>query len=295
MTSHPRLHARLGLAMALAASSFAQAAEVSFTGGFTSFRGPVATAPGALAAVVHTEVNGVTVHADQALPGAQFGFDNYGLGLKNTFSLNDAGGNPIPSVTFNRIFYSAPNPNVVAFTPSGPLDLQVGSSFSVGTFSVTNGGWFGNSAGGNLFPDTDMGFSVTTHSSDPRLDGFSFSDTLRFVVTAPDGPNATIRQDADYFYFVGHPELGTLSVYESTDPQGNPQPLGNTGTVDLQVRIGSLIPIALANASGAAFVGDQVSSVPEPATVWLWVMGLAALGRGVGRRSTLPPALRGPL
>ena len=290
MTPHQRLRAKLGLAFALAASPFAQASEVSFTGGFTSFRGPVATAPGALAAVIHTEINGVTVYADQAFPGAQFGFDNYGLGLKNTFSLSN-----VASVEFSRIFYSAPNPNAVAFTPSGRLEVQVGSTFTIGTFNLANGSWFGNSAGSSLYPDTDIGFSVTTHSSDPRLDGFTFSDTLRFVVTAPDGPNATLQQDADYFYFVGHPELGTLSVYESTDPQGGPQPLGNTGTVDLRVRIGSLIPIALANPSGAAFVGHQVSSVPEPAAAWLLALGLAALGIGVRRWSNAPPPLKGSL
>ena len=282
---HPA-NARLALALAatLFASAVAQASEVTFSGGFTSFRGPVATATGARAASVHTEINGVTVYADEALPGAQFGFDRFGLGLKNTFSLRDGAGSPIPSVEFSRIFFSAANPNAVSFTPSAAQDLQAGSIFSVGTFSVTNGSWFGNSASENIYPDTDIGFSVTTHSSDPRLDGFSFSDTLRFVVTAPDSPSATSQQDADYFYFVGHPELGTISVFESTDPQGNPQALGHTGTVDLQVRIGSLNPTALVNASGAAFVGDQASNVPEPGTTGLWLAGLAALGLGVGRQ-----------
>lgn len=272
------------LAAACLASAAAHASVVSFTGGFTSFRGPVATGPGDYAAVIHTEINGVTVYADQPFPGAQFGFDNYGLGLKNTFSLLDGGGNPIPSVTFNRIFYSAPNPNIVSFTPSGPLEVGVGSTFSIGTFSLTNGAWFGNSPGDNLYPDTDFGFSVTTHSSDPLLDGFTFAGVLSFVVTAGYGPTFTIEQDADFFYFVDKPELGTMRVYEAVDPEGNPLPLGNTGTIDLQVRIGSLIPVGLVNATGAAFVGSPVSTVPEPGMVGLWLAGLAAVGFSARRR-----------
>ena len=284
-----KAHLALALAAALFASPFAQASEVTFSGGFTSFRGPVATASGARAASVHTEINGVTVYADEALPGAQFGFDRFGLGLKNTFNLRDGTGSPIPSVEFSRIFFSAANPNAVSFTPSAAQDLQAGSIFSVGTFSVTNGSWFGNSAGENIFPDTDIGFSVTTHSSDPRLDGLRYSDTLRFVVTSPDGANATVQQDADYFYFVGRPDLGTISVFESIDLQGNPVALGNFGTIDLQMRIGSLIPTALTDATGAAFVGDQVSNVPEPATTGLWLAGLTALGLGVRRRRAARP------
>ena len=101
--------------------------------------------------------------------------------------------------------------------------------------------------------------------------------------------HATLRQDADYFYFVGRPDLGSISVFEKTDPQGNPQALGNYGTIALQMRIGSLIPTALFNATGAAFVGDPVSTVPEPATICFWLAGLSALGLGVRRRRAARP------
>lgn len=264
---------------ALCAISGARASEVSFTGGFTSFQGPVATAAGASAAYIHTEINGVTVFADEPLPGGQLAFDQNGLGLKNTTSLLDAGGNPIPSVEFSRVWnsynYNGTNPNIVAFSPVGPIEAQVGSVFKVGTFTVTNGSWFGNNPGENFYPDTDFGFSITTHSSDPALDGFTFSDTLRFVVTGPTDPNASIQDDADYFYFVDRPDLNTISVFEITDNQGNPIPQGNTGSVDLMVKIGSLIPVAFNNATGGAYIGDQVSAVPEPES---WAMLLAGLG-----------------
>ena len=284
MQSFSKILKLIALALgALCATSGAHASEVSFTGGFTSFRGPVATAVGPRAARVHTEINGVTVFADEALPGAQVGFDNFGLGLKNTMSLRDAGGKPIAGVEFSRIFFGGPNPNMVAFSPVGPLVAQVGSVFKVGTFTVTNGSWFGNSASENIYPDTDFGFSISTHSSDPALDGFTFTDTLRFAVTNPDNPNATIQDDADYFYFVNRRDLNTISVFERTDPQGNPTS-GNTGSIDLMVKIGSLIPVAFSNATGAAFIGNQVSEVPEPGQGPLFGLGLCAMLAVLKRR-----------
>ena len=275
------------LAMVLLTASGARASVVSFTGGFTSFRGPVTTAPGVRAAIFRTEINGVPVFADEALPGGQFGFERNGVGLKNTFSLRDTAGNPIPTVEFSFIVRSLLNPNSVTFTPSVPKNVQVGSEFTIGTFGVANGSWFGNSPGGNFYPDTDFGFTVTTHSSDALLDGHTFSDMLRFVVTAPDSLNATIQDDADYFYFVDHRSLGTISVFEANDRQGNPNAAGNTGTLDLNVRIGSLIPTGFINPTGAAFVGSQViSSVPEPGTGWFLMVGLVALVAAGKRRRT---------
>ncbi|HEY9108283.1 MAG TPA: choice-of-anchor K domain-containing protein [Roseateles sp.] len=263
--------AALALAATLAAP-LAQAAEVWFSGGFTSFQGPVATGAGQLATAVHTEVNGITVHADHALPDGEFVFANYGLGLKEAYSLLDAGGAPVAAVAFDHVFFSSPNPNLIQFTPSAPQQLQPGQSFSIGTFSLTNGAWFGNAPGTNFFPDTDLGFSVTTHSTDPALDGHSFAGTLRFVVTSG---ASTDEADADYFYFVERSDLGSLRVYEA----GNTLGLGNTGSIDLSVRIGSLIPVELNHATGAAFVGANpvAQTVPEPTTVALWLGGLGGL------------------
>lgn len=268
--------AALALAVSLAAP-LVHAATVTFTGGFTSFTGPVATLQGAQAATIHTEVNGVTQLADHAFPDADYIFVNYGLGLKEPYSLRDAAGEPIPTVAFERAFFSAPKANGITFTPSGPLDLQVGASFNIGTFTLTNGSWFGNSPGENVIPPTDFGFTVTTHSADASLNGHTFSGTLPFVVTAPAEAVATVESDADYFYLVERPDLGTMRVYESTDPWGQPQALGNTGSIDLRVRIGSLIPEALVNATGAAFVGAP-APVPEPGSLALWLGGLAGLG-----------------
>ena len=254
-----------------------QATEVSFSGGFTSFRGTLATpTSGRYFSSVHTDINGVRVYADKALPGAQAGFDTFRLGWLKNFNLLDAGGDPIPTVDFSRILFNTPNPNVLGFKWSAPLDLQVGDLFKVGTFNFTNGSWFANSPSENVYPDTDFGFTVTTHSRDPALDGHTFTDTLRFHVTAPFDPNTPVEDDADYFSFVGNTALQTFRVLEAKDLQGNPT-IGNTGTVDLMVKIGSLIPVALGNPTGAAFIGAQVSAVPEPSEGALVLAGLAVL------------------
>lgn len=279
---------RYGLAaMTALAAQVAQATEVTFTGGFTSFFGPVATAPGSLAATVHTEINGVPIYATEALPCCAAAFQELGLGVSSR-SLSDSGGQPVGAVEFSRVFFGGPNPNLVAFAPSATQDLSVGSTFKIGTFTITNGSWFGNSVEENIFPDTDFGFSVTTHSSNPLLDGLTFADTLRFTVTNPESPSASIIDDADSFFFVGHRELGTLSAYEQNDLHGNPTP-GNTGTIGLYVRIGSLIPVRLGDATGGAFIGSSsVSPVPEPQEALLLLGGLLALFLRLNRRIARP-------
>jgi hypothetical protein len=166
------------------------------------------------------------------------------------------------------------------------VNVSPGSVFTVGTFTLTNGGWFGNNANNSYYlPDVDLGFSITTHSSDPLLDRIVFTDTLRFVVTSPEGPNFSLADDADYFYFLNHPELGTMSVIEAVDAAGNPTS-GNVGTVSLTVKIGSLIPVGFSNATGGAFIGNPVSAVPEPAAGLLWGAGGLAVLCIARRRGT---------
>jgi hypothetical protein len=270
----------------------AHASEVSFTGGFTSFAGTVATRSVDDPAVL-TLVNGVTVFADQPIPGLEGAFTDLGLGYRTPISLLDGAGQPIPSVDFRRHFYfSQFDPNVAAFEAAAPVNVSPGSVFTIGTFTLTNGGWFGNnSANGYYLPDTDLGFSITTHSADPLLDGIVFTDTLRFVATAPSGTDFSLADDADYFYFLNHPELGTMSVIEALDAAGNPTS-GNVGTVSLTVRIGSLIPVGLSNPTGGAFIGNQVSAVPEPAAWLLWLAGgmaVTCVARHKGSRSRSEP------
>lgn len=80
--------------------------------------------------------------------------------------------------------------------------------------------------------------------------------------------------------------LGSVRVYERAyQPAGNP---GNTGSVDLYARIGSLIPTRFSNPSSGAFLSaslDPVTSIPEPATAAMLSLGLALLGAAARRRS----------
>jgi PEP-CTERM motif len=91
--------------------------------------------------------------------------------------------------------------------------------------------------------------------------------------------------NADYFYLsdaAGNPLnlLGSVRVYEAAfQPSGNP---GNTGSVDLYARIGSLIPVRFDNASGGAFLQPgfdtlPTAAVPEPSTWAMSLVGLAGL------------------
>lgn len=283
----PRIRSLLSAsAAALLLTTGAIASEVSFTGGFTSFAGTVATRSLGDPAVL-TLVNGATVFPDQAIPGLEGAYNSLGLGYRTPVSLLDGAGQPIPSVDFRRRFYASDfNPNIAAFEAAAPVNVSPGSVFTIGTFTLTNGGWFGNSpSNGYYLPDTDLGFSITTHSTDPLLDEIVFTDTLRFVVTSPDGPDFSLADDADYFYFLNHPELGTMSVIEAVDAAGNPTS-GNVGSVSLTVKIGSLIPVGFSNATGGAFIGNQVSAVPEPAVSLLWLAGGGAVMFVLKRRGT---------
>lgn len=257
------------------ASGPCAASEVSFTGGFTTFSGPVGTALNDPEIV--TTVNGRTVFADEAFPGAEYGFDNFGLGFLRPISLLTPAGAPVSTVDFRRRISGESVPNVVEFLPSQSLDLRRGSEFVIGTFTLQNGAWFGNTPTENFFTDTMIGFKVMTHSADPALDGLVFEDALRFHVTNPVGPH-TAEDAADYFSFANRPLLGGMWVYENVDPQG--VPTSNTATFALVVRIGSLVPQRLDFVSGGGFV----AAVPEPASAWMLAVGVLAVGAGVARR-----------
>jgi hypothetical protein len=75
-------------------------------------------------------------------------------------------------------------------------------------------------------------------------------------------------------FFEGHPELGQIRVYEAASG------LGNTGTVELYGRAGSLIPTAFANPTGSVFI----QAVPEPQTYLMMVGGLTRVGWMARRR-----------
>jgi PEP-CTERM motif len=186
-------------------------------------------------------------------------------------------------------FIGTPNasPNRISFAAASMADVNVGDTFKVGTFTFTNGFWY---------PAAVIGFEITTHSANPALDNKTFEGSINVVVT---NNLITVTDpviNADYFYLsdaAGNPlnALGSVRVYEAAyQPAGNP---GNTGSVDLYARIGSLIPVRFDNATGGAFLQQSfdtlpAAAVPEPST---WAMSLVGLvGLLAWRRRQQPHA-----
>jgi hypothetical protein len=231
------------------ASSFlalpAQAAPVSITGGFSSMTfsvNPSATDHIVNGVIVPFTSGDVTATANLSPPVTEIVFGVSQLGI---------------TYPTNRIQFSA-----------GGGDVDVGAEFLLGTFTLENGTWT---------EFAEFSFRLQTGSTDSRLAGHVFEDTLRFQVT-PTDPGNTPEQNADYFFFTGNPGLGSMRVYETFDsPTGS-----NTGTIELYGRIGSLNPTRLDNATGGAFLYAGIgpippTAVPLPGGLLLLSSALAAL------------------
>jgi hypothetical protein len=249
----------------------AHASLVSVTGGFTSFSGPVESASNpSLSLNVQTLVNSIEVTAQSAISGFEdeFTAPGQGIGLGSiTFA------SPQSSVEFwisvNGVDEGLRN--LISFTPGPAVDVTVGAEFLLGTFTITNGTFLGGRG------NHALGFTLTTVSTDPALDGHTFTDSLSFVITLY-ANNNTPEQNADYFFFSGNPGLGTMRAYELFDsPTGS-----NTGTIELYGKIGSLIPTRLDNAKGGVFFNSSTGPIPSnqvplPGTLLLVAASLAAL------------------
>lgn len=241
----------------------ADAAPVSVTGRFSSFSGPVAYPPGTpeTAGFGPSFLNGFQVVPDTASSRAGVGLVSFDFA---------------PGTSAVDFYNTGETHNLLEFIPATVQNVVLGQEFLIGTFRLRNGSWFGGLGEG----DSLFAFSVTTASDDLTLDGHTFSDVVRYRITQFAVGN-TPAQNADYFYFDGRPDLGTMSVYERSDsPTGS-----NLGTIDLYGRIGSLIPTRLANADGGAFI----SAVPEPESYATMLAGLGLLGwfaHGRKRRGT---------
>jgi hypothetical protein len=172
-------------------------------------------------------------------------------------------------------------PNVVAFQAAAPAIVNVGEVFKVGTLSYTNGFWY---------PFARVGLRVDVSSDVAALNGHSFQGSIVVAVSAPEPYLPDPVANADYFYLedVNGPltSLGSVRVYEfDVQPPGNP---GNTGTVDLYARIGSLLPTRFDNPSAGAFLSPSLAplpAVPEPSTHALMLGGMALLGWLARRRA----------
>lgn len=262
--------------------SYASAAPVTVTGKFTSFTSD--TLGGEV-------VNGVSLVSSGSAGSRAPWFTSNPVTFSGSTTRLDFTSSPpgTPGVWPMNGFEFIPN--------AAPVDVVLGQTFTLGTFRYTNGQWR---------PQADIAFSLTTHSGDDNLDGFTFSGVMRLISTsvgdiAPFNP----YDEADFFYLLGNPALGSARVFEaanydpSLQPPGNP---GNTGDFALTGYIGSLHPNGFVALNAAGFttpsvVGGPVDPstitpggtppIPEPETYAMMLAGLGLLGFAVRRRKQL--------
>lgn len=285
----------IGLAAIIFASAAAgptEASPVSLVGGFTSYTGPAwnKTYPGPPQFEVTSPflldgssqrkaVPTVPLPGDPDPNGSNL-FDSAGIGMA-TLDLTTSG-LAARAAEFWINFGSKDAVNRVSFAANTPVGVSVGDEFKLGTFSFTNGGWFGTyplADGTNyVYPESVFHFRLVTSSNDPRLNGHVFEGDLHLRVTG--GTNPTAEEDADVFYFAGFTQLAEVHVYEDYN---KPVGASNFGTVDLYGRIGSLIPTRFDNANGVFFT-QPGAVVPEPSSWMLLVGGIAAAGASLRKR-----------
>ena len=290
----------LGSAAALAMLD-AHAAPVTVSASFDRYVGNVQFGADPRSPVLdyRTRINGVDVRPERAIAGqealflaadpADPGSAPSGVGYADT-ALDGTSSVRFGFATSNNGgAFDDEMRNLIEFTPGPVADVVKGQEFLLGTFTFENGNWF--------IDDRLHRFSVTltTHSLDAQLDGHVFSDTLELFITANcfdatcAASGSTPATNADQFSFAGHPELGSVSVYEFLD---SPVPERNRGSVNLFGRIGSLDPTRLADPAGGLILGaftpqPPVVGVSSPAQGLMLTVGLVAMlmaRRSSGRR-----------
>ena len=204
--SGARLRMTALAAIALIGLPFAaQAAAVSIAGGFVRYDSPLVNDPSPSGFRTRFQVPGpgvIDANATEPIPGYDFAWTfGYGQGGLLFFATGPGSlpPEPVQSVEFFKdSIIDPPARNAISFVPSTGLDLQVGQSFKIGTFSFTNGSWLGD------FPDGQFSFSLHTVSSTPELNGFNLNMTIGFRVTT--GCTSDYRMcssdpvdNADYF------------------------------------------------------------------------------------------------
>jgi len=260
------LRAAFVFAVAVSIGSAPRAAPVTVTGTFTSFSSWIFDP-----SVRQSLVNG-TALSSSGVPVGLNGAINYYQSNTLTFGV------PTSSVdfTYGPAGFTTPFPlnNNFSLAGGGGDVTAAGQDFSLGTFSFTNGQWY---------PFADVGFLLTTQSSDPAFNGHTFSGFLH--LTSNTG-NGTAASEADFFDVTvdGMPIAGgnRAWVYEEfIQPPGNP---GFTGSFALMGHIGSLDPTVFVSLNSAGFTTPFAAPVPEPDSYAILLAGLGLLGFAARRR-----------
>ena len=173
--------------------------------------------------------------------------------------------------------------NVVSIIAAPAVEVVAGQEFLLATLHLENGTWFSSmppfDAGtGELYHDSEFGLTFTTVSSDPLLNGHTFSAALVYATTPGTAPTP---DQADAFYLREFPGLGSIRIFEYNGTPGS-----NAVDVKLYGKIGSLTPTKFDDLQGNGFLSDSTgvipgptpppTATPEPAT-WALMTGAVAL------------------
>jgi hypothetical protein len=240
-------------------------------GGFTNFIGQSAGTSPNLGCVfpppfVQGIVAGVQVQAPNCTAASG--------GLYGPAALTFA--STLTSIDFHEAGAALGNPprNVLSYVrPSGTQDiLDLGQFFLLGELQFTNGTWFG------IGDVNSFHFDITAHSTDPSFGTQTLSTDAVLDIRVDNSPTATLADNADCIYLRGYQAaMGEFCVNE-----------GASGSTAVLGKKGSLIPVAFTNVSGGFILGPA-QTIPEPATLALLGLGLAAVA--VMRRRS-PMSLR---
>jgi hypothetical protein len=233
----------------------------------------------------HNATLGSTVLTDSGVTAGTYQGSQYDW--SNTIQLNT------PSVAFgyDPAAIAGRRLNGFSVLAGGPVTVAPGVSFDLATLSFTNGQWFYKADVGVHFVATDVATGAT-HVYDDIAEITSVSSSP-VDVDSTGLPIYDPYAEADYFTLLGHPEFGSVRVFEAiAQPPGNP---GSTGSIEFVAKIGSLDPVGFTAPSGGAFLDSSITaglgdphgttSVPEPSSTAVFIGALVLL---IGGRLARP-------
>jgi len=259
------------LLLVLIAPCGAHAASVTVTGGFTSFTGqsggadqipfpPNNVAPGCISQFAGV-VAGTVVQAGSC-PRLDLGNGQIIDGISGPASSTFP--STLSSVEFHATQFGAPLlSNSIAFAPASPQPVSAfGEEFLLGTVTFANGTWFG------VGPVNSFHLVLTTESTNDPFGifrGHQLIDDMVMDIRAVNGGSAA--DNADCITFAKFTlTVGSFCVDE-----------GQSESVHVMGKIGSLIPTRFTNPTGDSFVLSPPAAVPGPLSLVLLSAGFAAI------------------